>query len=189
MRIPAGDLMPSRAHRRRRRRPSRRLVGRTVVVLALLAAVGVGTWKWRDRGTTSDAAPAVVCPTTAPAQPGLPAPAAVTVRLLNGTARDGLGAAVAADLTARGFVVGTPANAPAPNPGRARVGYAAADLPAAQLLAAQVLDADVAVDPAVVPGSVDLVLGDAFARLRTPEESAAVVAALAPPAAPRPAGC
>jgi hypothetical protein len=184
--------MPSRAGRRkRRRRPRPRAVLLLVVLLALVAGGGYAylTVVRDDDADEGTAAPPVVCPTAAPAPaPAVPAPAAVTIRLLNGTERDGLAASVAADLTLRGFVVGATGNAPARNPGPSRVSAAVDGRPAALLVAAQVPDAEVAADPAVPAGTVDLVLGDAFTGLRTPEQATAALAAATATTTPPP-GC
>jgi hypothetical protein len=154
-----------------------------LVLVVIAAAGGYGYLHYvRDDDGGATAQPEAT-PKVCPTAPAPPAPGAVTIRLFNGTARDGLGASVAADLATRGFVLAPAANAPAPNPGRTKVTYAVAGTEsAAQLVAAQVVDADVAVDPAVPPGGVDVVLGDGFTRLRTPQEALTAFAALpAPP--------
>ncbi|MCW2605774.1 MAG: LytR family transcriptional regulator, partial [Frankiales bacterium] len=116
----------------------------------------------------------------------LPAPGQVRLRLLNGTPRDGLGRTVGAALAARGFGVLSTGNAPAPLPGPSRVAFGPGGRPAATLLAAHVSGARLVPSPAMPRGAVDLVLGAAFVRLRTPAEVARSVTALTAPA-PAPA--
>lgn len=187
MRIPSGDLSPAR-HRRyggsygRRRRRS----VRGVLALVVLLVVGVGAYYALHRNDTTSAgrrdvrAAASPCPSASsrPVQPArqapLPTPRAVTLRLLNGTPRNGLGKAVGDQLAVRGFRVTVAGNAPRPQVGRSAVRVGSAARPAGTLLARTVLGATLAVDPKAGKGSVTLVLGTTFVRLRTPAEVAAL---------------
>lgn len=177
--------------------PSRRLL---VVLLVLAVVAGLAYWQLRDDGDSSsgsggsssgsDALPPPrrtqsCAPPTAPVAPALrlPAPSAVSLRLLNGTAKDGLGAAVGGQLVQRGFRVGQTGNAPKAAPGASQVLFGPAGRPGATLLAAQVLGAQLVPQPAAAPGSVALVLGGTYTRLRTPAEATAWLATATRPAA------
>lgn len=203
MKIPSGDLAP-------RRRPRRRVRARLVpllVALAVLAAAGAVGWRLTRDDADDTVAAGSGCPsgpatpaTSAPAAVALPPPAAVGVRLFNGTAVDGLGRSVGDELAARGFAVLSTGNAPAPLAGAPQVQYGPTAGPAALVLAAHVLGADLV--PAAAGGpadALDLVLGSSYVRLRDPAEVAAWLAAppalpgqaapAAPATAPVPAGC
>lgn len=159
-----GDLAP-----RRNRRRTRGPVLATLAVLVLLAVAGGGYYLL----STSRAAPPVrPCPTPTVAvrlPPRLPDPGSVHVRVLNGTVRRGLARETASLLRARGFVVNGVGNTPGLVPGAPVVRYGAGGQSAAELVALQLPGALVVFDPSVVE-RVDLVLGSAFSRLRTPAE-------------------
>ena len=144
----------------------------------------------RDGGGGAEDAPEqlAACPAVAPPPPVMPS--AVRLRLLNGTTRDGLGAAVGTELGARGFAVVETTNAERPDPGPATVVYGAGGRERAVLLAAQVLDSRLLPQPKAAPGSVTLVLGGTYSRLRTPAEATGWLAGQpAAPAPAVPAGC
>ena len=190
-----------------------------VLTVAAVAAVGGGAYALRkDDGAAQQrlaqpgpsacftagptTAPATA-PTTAPTKAGaptlvLPATGKVSFRLLNGTARDGLGRTLGDALAARGFQVKSTGNAPKPLTGPSRVYFGPGARPAAQLVAIHVIGAELSPVPTAPKGAVDLVIGTGFARLRTPAEvktfTARVLAGTAPTAvattpAPRPSGC
>lgn len=141
----------------------------TLAVLVLLAVAGGGYYLL----STSRAAPPVrPCPTPTVAvrpPPRLPDPASVHVRVLNGTVRRGLARETASLLRVRGFLVNGVGNTPGLVSGPPVVRYGAGGQSAAELVVLQLPSASVVFDPSVV-GRVDLVLGSAFSRLRTPAE-------------------
>jgi hypothetical protein len=203
--IPSGDLAPMRKHARYGRHRSRR-----PIVLAVLAVVGIagGTYAVQQRqdGAGHASAPAA-CLTSSPspraiASPAaptkvtavrLPAPGQVALRLLNGSGRDRLARGVGDELARRGFRVTYVGNAPRALAGASRVYYGPGGRPAALLVSAQVLGASVVPVPTAGRGAIDVVLGSAFVRLRTPAETAAYAHQLtttgvpAPQPAPKPA--
>lgn len=172
-------LTPTSHRRRRRRRVPWLLVG-LLVVLAVAAAVYVLVFRHAGPATLTQR-----CRTPAPSHSATaPSPAAISVRVLNSTKRDNLAHQVAGVLGQRGFVVTQVGNAadPSPLPGAAELRYGSAGAAAAKVLAVQ-LPTVALVPDARADASVDLVLGTAFDRLRTPAEVAAV--ATPPPAGPR----
>ena len=199
MTIPSGDLAPMRKHprygRHRRRWPV------VVTVLAVLAVAG-GTYALQQRANDDgdDAAAPVTCVSAKPAKAAatkppvrvtpvrLPAPGQVSLRLLNGTGRDGLARNVANELARRGFRVPYTGNAPRPLAGASRVYYGPGGRPAALLVSAHVLGSSVVPVPSAGHGAVDVVLGSAFGRLRTAAETSAYARQLTttgvPPATP-----
>lgn len=211
MRIPSGDLAPVR----RRKRyggsygRSRRRTGRVLLALVLLAGGGAVAYALQrdDRGAAARVAllPCPAAPTTSPAnqpaQPAQPSPAAlpqpreVRLLLLNGTKRDGLGRNIGNQLAARGFVVSGTGNAHALLTGPSQVTYGPGALPAAQLVGMHVFGVTLVDAPRTARGSLQLVLGSGFARLRTPAEISSLSTRPAPVAArtvvpaPRPSGC
>ena len=206
VRIPSGDLAPAR---RRRRHAFGRRRSRTVpLLLALLLLAGLtgGAFLLRRGGdggddngerlasgpcgTPAPAALRLVSSRRTAAQPvaqALPAPAAVRLRLFNGTARDGLARTVGEALAARGFAVLSTVNAPGPLPGRSQVRFGPGGRPGATLLSAHVSGSTIVPVPGAPRGSVELVLGSAFVRLRTPAEVTAALRAPARSVAARPA--
>ena len=189
MRIPSGDLAPARRHRRFGSGSSRRRPGRTAaVVLALVAVVGGGTYllqrddsKVTDRLATgpaprssTSAAPAATCAPPVARTPVITLqPRQVRVVLLNGTARNGLGKAIGDQLATRGFQVQVAGNAP-PLTGASRVVWGAGAEPGAQAVSRYVLGSTVVRDARAPRGTLQLVLGAGFQRLRTPGEIAAL---------------
>ncbi|WP_231134961.1 LytR C-terminal domain-containing protein [Motilibacter deserti] len=184
------------SHRRRRGRARGALVA--VLVLALLAGVGYAGWwaydRWQDdpeagqAGSTGPVAASSCSPSQGPvpspsagsATASVPVPARqITVNVFNATTKAGLAAAVSTQLEARGFRIGTVGNDPAGRPvkGTAQVRSGATGAAAARTLAAHVAGAQLASDKR--PGAtVDLVIGNAYSRLRP---AAAAAAVLAPP--------
>ncbi|MDP3712093.1 MAG: LytR C-terminal domain-containing protein [Mycobacteriales bacterium] len=186
-----------------------------VLTVAAVAAVGGGAYALRkDDGAAPQrlAQPGPsACPTAVPTTPApsgapaptlvLPAPGKVSFRLLNGTARDGLGRTLGDALATRGFQVKSTGNAPKSLSGPSKVYFGPGARPAAQLVAIHVIGAELSPVPTAPKGAVDLVIGSGFARLRTPAEvktfTARVLAGTAPTAAPgtpatsapRPTGC
>lgn len=190
MRIPSGDLSPARHRRyggsygRRRRRTLRGVL----VLILLLVIAGAGTYLLRNNDATAPAhrqvaGPAGVSPTSCgtgstpaatPAAVALPAPSAVRLVLLNGTPRNGLGKSVGAELAARGFTVAGTGNAPRPQAGPSVVVFGPGGQPAALLLSRFVLGSTMTGNAKAARDSVQVVLGTAFTRLRTPAEVAAL---------------
>ena len=195
--IPSGDLAPMRKHRRYGRHRSR-----WPVVLAVLAVAGVagGTYVVQQRAEEADQASAPstcvsASPSPAAAAPKppskvaairLPAPGQVSLRLLNGTGRDRLARTVADELARRGFRVTYTGNAPRGLVGASRVNYGPGGRPAALLVSAHVLGSSVVPVPKAARGAIDVVLGSAFVRLRTPAETSSYARALLTTGVPAP---
>ena len=138
---------------------------------------------------------APVCPPAppAPTPPPAPPPArAVTVNVYNATERQGLAASVAEELRKRGFTVEAVANDPLKRKvgGLGELRHGPQGGPAATAVQMQVGPTPMARDRRA-DRSVDLVLGPAYQRLRTPQEAATETEAALrpPPPAPRPPGC
>lgn len=195
MRIPSGDLAPARKHRRYGRRRSPLPVLLAVVLVLAIAGIafrlhredsgaGVVTAKARCASTAPAAS---ASPAAAPAPVAavrLPAPAQVSLRLLNGTGHSLLARAVGNELARRGFKVSAIGNAPRPLVGASRVYYGPGGRPAALLVSASVLGSTVQPVPNAAPRAIDVVLGSRFVRLRTPAETASAAHALAKGSAP-----
>ncbi|UED85185.1 LytR C-terminal domain-containing protein [Streptomyces profundus] len=127
----------------------------------------------------------------------LPKPSAITVNIYNATPRTGLAQDTAELLEERGFVIGEVANAPEELDGRiaspglllgteTATASGAVDVLATQLAGAEAgdptPDEEAATDEETDPASsVDLVLGDGFTELTTPDEAEALLAELAGP--------
>jgi hypothetical protein len=107
--------------------------------------------------------------------------ATLPVRVLNGTSHHGLAGQTADVLRQRGFRIAGVGNA-ARLRGRSQLRYGTRDALAARVTALQVPDAVLVADRTVTR-RVDLVLGSAFRRLRTPTE---VVAATRRAKLPKP---
>jgi hypothetical protein len=149
-----------------RRRPLPALA--FLLVLSVLTAIVWWRVLHRPDDTTQSSTPTVVQPVkcTPGRKPTLPAPASVTVVVLNGAGREGLASTVSGQLKTRGFAVGKPDNAPAlASTGEIRYGAAGRTgatllsyyLPGAKLVAGSRPDA-----------RIDLVLGSKFSALATP---------------------
>lgn len=201
VRIPSGDLSPARRRRyggtygRRRRRTLRGLL---VLVLLVVAGGGALWLLKRDdtqapsrRQTAASGAPAAAATPTpcvtappAPARPVvLPAPGTVKLVLLNGTPRNGLGRSVGNQLAARGFKVAGTGNAPRPQAGPTTVVFGPGAQPGAMVVARAILGSTLAGNPKAPAGTLQVVLGTTFTRLRTPAEVAALGRTAVPPAA------
>jgi LCP family protein required for cell wall assembly len=142
------------------------------------AAGGTVTGGTVTGGTAAEAAN-VTSRAAPPPALGTASPATVNVAVFNGTRRPNLATATAASLTSRGFHVVNIADAARLDYGRSVVEFAsAADLPAARAVAAQLRGVRVRRDPSLAPGTIELILGSSFTRLK-----AATPAAGAPPAA------
>ena len=192
MRIPSGDLAPARKHRRYGRR--RRSPWPAVLVVLVLLAVAGGGYALSRRGddATGTVAQASPCPSPSPvvtraataARPVvLPVPGTVTLRLLNGTGRDGLARTVGNELARRGFRVAAMGNAPQKLAGASRVAFGPGARTPATLVGVHVLGAQLVPAPRAPRGSVDLTLGSSFVRLRNAAEVRAATAAFAHPVA------
>lgn len=176
MRIPSGDLAPARRGRRYGAYGSRRRqVRRTVLALVLVAVVvgGVGLLRADDAAAPDRLGAPSACPTPSPTpSAALPAPAQVSLRVLNGTDRDGLSTGIGGQLQARGFRVTDRSNAPKALAGGSRVYFGPGARAAATLVALQVVGARLAPVGDAPAGAIDLVLGSSFTRLRTDAEIA-----------------
>jgi hypothetical protein len=172
----------------------------TVAILLLAGAVAVA-WQYLLREDDSEGTTTAVsaCP-SAPATPGTasappddpaaaPAPRRVRANVYNATKRSGLAGTVGDELKERGFRVRRVANDPLKRkvPGTAEVRHGRKGAAAAKTLAAQVDGATLVLDRRTGP-AVDLVLGEKFTKLATPEKAAAALDP-APAPAPQPTGC
>ncbi len=161
--------------------PRRQFPRRAAVAagLSLLLFLGIAYGGWRLVHSPSKHN-AVTCPSVTPSVTRAPA---VPVRVLNGTGRRGLAGRTAGVLRQRGFRVAGVGNA-ARVAGRSEVRYGPQQASAARLVALQVPDARLVPDKKATK-RVDIVLGGAFRRLRTPAEVAvATKAANLPSATP-----
>lgn len=192
MRIPSGDLAPARKHRRYGRR-HRNPLPAVLVVLLLLAVAGGAYLLQRgdDEPPTETLARATDCPKPVAPKPAaaqqavvLPVPGTVQLRLLNGTGRNGLARTVGNELARRGFRVAGMGNAPKPLTGATRISFGPGARPAATLVGVHVLGAQLVPVATAPRGSVDVVLGSSFVRLRTAAEVKAMTTALAHPVTP-----
>lgn len=170
MSVLRGDLAPSRS----RRRSSGPLLGALAVVV-LAAIAGGGYYLLSSSGDAARPGPSCgsVAPSSRPAR--ALSPAAVHLRVLNGTGRTGLAKATGSLLHARGFAVDAFGNT-GPASGAPVLRYGAGGRPAAELIALHLTSAALVSDPRV-RGHVDLVLGSGFTRLRTPAEVTAATKA------------
>ncbi|MFB9377567.1 LytR C-terminal domain-containing protein [Kineococcus gynurae] len=163
-----------RLARRRRRRLLRQRIVFAVLVLAVVVAGGIAALVATDRWPNSpepSAGPSAPPASCAPVR--LPAPAEVSLTVLNGTDRRGLAAAVAGEFGQRGFTVTRVGNAAvAPGPVPAVVQYGPGEIAAAQAVAARIEGAQLAERP---EAGVVLELGDGYAQLRA-EDALAVPA-------------
>ena len=184
-----GRSRPRPGYRRGRRLP--------LVALLLVTALVTGAGGWLLLRYEPQVVAAPACPPPAPpAPPPSPAPAAaraVTLNVYNATERQGLAASVAKELRKRGFTVKSVANDPLDRKvgGVGEVRHGPRGGPAAAAVGTHVDAARMAPDGRS-NGSVDLVLGAGYRRLRTPQAAAAEAEAASrpsPPPAPRPAGC
>lgn len=171
MSVLRGDLAPSRSRRRRSTGP---LLG-VLAVVVLVAIAGGGYYLLSSPG--DGARPGPSCGSVAPSSRPVRAlsPAAVHLRVLNGTGRTGLAKTTGALLHARGFAVDAVGNT-GPTRGAPVLRYGAGGRPAAELVALYLTSATLVPD-ARVRGGVDLVLGSGFTRLRAPAEVTAAAKA------------
>nr|WP_237535994.1 LytR C-terminal domain-containing protein [Streptomyces sp. SID3343] len=178
-----GKLYP-RMTRRRRRMP---VVIAIVVGLVVLATAGWGVYHF-----TSDEkdAKAAACPTAPPVAPPttaapLPEAATITVNVYNATKRAGLAKSVSETLKTRGFVIGKVTNDPLNQPiaASAEIRHGFPGATPAKVVAAQVAGSTDKEDQRT-DGSVDLVIGDGWKDLSTPEAVAAILSPPPPPPAP-----
>ncbi|OIV36613.1 hypothetical protein BIV57_15255 [Mangrovactinospora gilvigrisea] len=183
----------------------RRKSARRRIALAVAAAVAVGAAAWggvqlfdaygggkkakasagSDAATCASSSASASASARTAAAASLPAAKSVTVNVLNATTRTGLAKDTADALKKRGFRIGKVGNAPDALNGKVKgtaellagaKGAAAAKLVGAEAAGAQP-KADSRTDT-----SVDLVLGDTWKGLATPQQ---VAAALHPDASPR----
>ena len=115
----------------------------------------------------------VTVPKTVKAKPTVPAkpvatvsPARVRVEVRNGSGIRGAAGRAAAELTGKGFDVTGTGDAPSFNYAATVIEYsAAADLPAVNTLKQQLTAATVKQNPALTPGTIELIVGANFAGL------------------------
>ena len=175
--IGSGDLVPPRRRSVGRRRVRPLLVTLLVLVVAAGAFVG-GRELWDRFGDDDDAVVATPTCTPVASPPPLLRPQQVAVRIYNATPRQGLGAQTAAALKARGFRVTAVGNT-RPLPGFVQIRYAPGTERHARTLGEHLGRPAYASDTRI-RGTVDLVLGPGYQRLRTPQEIAAARAVPAP---------
>jgi hypothetical protein len=148
------------------------------------ADAAVGCTSKSGYGKQANAADAASASGSGGPQAALPSPSAITVNVLNSTNRTGLAAQTAAQLKQRGFKIGKIGNAPAAMQNKVAgaaqvVGGPSSDQPAT-VVGTEVAGAKTATD-ARTDAAVDLVLGDTFKSLATPQQASAALAAAAHP--------
>ncbi|MGC0422247.1 LytR C-terminal domain-containing protein [Embleya sp. AB8] len=183
-----GKLYP-RMTRRRRRAP---VVIAIVVGLVVLATAGWGVYHFTsDNGSKAAAcpSPSASAPPATPAAP-LPEPKTITLNVYNATKRTGLAKTVADALKARGFTIGKITNDPLNQqiPATAEIRHGFPGSTPAKVVAAQVA-ASTEKEDQRTDASVDLVIGEAWTDLATPEAVAAILSPPPPPPPTRPPGC
>ncbi|WP_328466371.1 LytR C-terminal domain-containing protein [Streptomyces sp. NBC_00448] len=188
-----------------RMRPPRR---RGRFVAALIAAVVVlGLFSWGalqlfhvfsgdSKDAKANAAPShpSCSPAAAPVATGkpiaLPKPTQVTMNVLNATTRGGLAKSTADQLAGRGFKVSKFGNAP--DEYNAKITQSAliisgpAGEAAAREAGTQMVGSAVKIDPKRKGATVDVLIGNAFAKLATPTQAAEARVVAANPPAPKP---
>ena len=174
------------------RRPGRRRrwprVLAVLLVLAVVAAFGVGGYWWLfagggDGGSAGPAtSPTPTCTTPEVELPRrLPKPADVKVEVLNGTSTSGLATDTADAFVLLGFDVVGFGNADAETEGVATVTYAKGDLPEAVVVASYLPGATLAPTSRRTGGVVTATLGAGFEDVATPAEARANVESVALP--------
>lgn len=175
----AADAARRRAARRRRLQ-QRQTVIFGVLITALIAVALLASAMWtgvlpspvsRPFSTPAPTEQAAVEFAPCPPPDALPVPfGEITANVYNGTTRGGLAATTATQLTQVGVVVASQANYPGGNySGVAQVVASPAGLVSAYTVAALIPDAVVTLEPDRADSTVDLVLGDAFESVLTPE--------------------
>ena len=164
-----------------------------MVGLVVLATAGWGVYHFTsddDKGTK--AAACQTAPPVAPVTPvaQFPEPKTITVNVYNATKTSGLAKKVGDALKLRGFVIGKVANDPLdqtiPAPAEIRHGFPGGT--PAKVVAAHVAGSTDKEDQRT-DASVDLVIGDGWKDLSTPEQVTTILSP-PPPPAPSPApGC
>lgn len=184
-----GKLYP-RMTRRRRRMP---VVIAIVVGLVVLATAGWGVYHFtsddKDAKAAACPSPTASAPPSAPPE-ALPEPKTITVNVYNATKRTGLAKTVSDALKVRGFTIGKVTNDPLNQPiaATAEIRHGFPGATPAKVVAAQVA-ASTDKEDQRTDGSVDLVIGDGWTDLATPEQAAAILAPPPPPPASAPPGC
>ena len=152
-----------------------------IAMLALFAA-GFGISRLLSSKSSSTAAPTPLpCVTITPSAVALPKPSAVTVNVYNATATKGLARRTAAELKARGFVIGTVANDPNGHlaKGVAEIRHGPAGLAAANLMALYLPGAKL-VDDARTGTTLDVAVGPEFGAVLSNAQVAASKATPSP---------
>jgi hypothetical protein len=166
---------------------------RPLPALAFLLALSLLTalvW-WRVFHRAEDGTPTAAPTCVAQAGVALPAPATITVTVLNGTERVGLAGAAAATLGADGFVLGASGNDPAAVAGVAEIRFGPTGLAGATLMSYYIPGAALVPVPARADATLEVSLGAKFpdtGGVRTVEQATAAItaAAAAPSAAGKP---
>ncbi|NEY35669.1 LytR family transcriptional regulator [Streptomyces sp. PRKS01-65] len=185
-----GDKYPRMRPPRRRGR----LAFLAVACVSVLGLLGWGVTQLVDAfdggGNAASAAGAkAACTPRASASPRAavpPAPARITVNVLNATTRTGLAKKTADELKKRGFRIGEVGNAPKEYDKKVKgagvlVGPGSAAKTSLPVVAAQLPAAEHRTDAARRDAAVDLIIGDAFRQLAPEAEADRAVAALAGP--------
>jgi len=186
-------LTPQGVDERRRQGFPRRAVA-VLVALTVLAVTAFAAWYVlvRDVEETSTKAACPPVRTVAPVKlPPAVAAKKVPLNVYNATTRSGLAATVAGEMAKRGFPIGAVSNDPAKRrvTAAAEVRHGPKGSGAARTVAAHV-DGQVVLVPDRRAGlTVDLVVGAAWKRPRTPAAAANALKAAPAKTAPRPAGC
>lgn len=160
---------------------------RSLIVIGVLALIAAITVVWAIATDSQTGSLAGSCTT---AQPSIPAPKAVKVRVYNGTDQLGLANQVRDKLRKRGFQVIAVGNDPQEEPisVSAQIRYGTTGAGAAELLQASVPGSQI-IDDARTDSSVDLVLGTSFTDLTPEKEVSIELKKIGPPQLATPAGC
>ncbi|MGW0706437.1 LytR C-terminal domain-containing protein [Streptomyces sp. NPDC002643] len=190
-----GDKYP----RLRRPKRRRRLVLAVVASATALGLAGWGTLQLIDVFTGGDdkaaaAGPKADCATRVSASPTpakasgttYPAPAKITVNVLNATPRAGLAKDTADELKKRGFRIGNVGNATPEYDKKVKapallLGAKTAEKTALAVLATQITGAQLKTDTRTKPAEVDFVIGTGFKSLSSAKEAENALDALTSP--------
>ncbi|MBO1337331.1 LytR C-terminal domain-containing protein [Streptomyces sp. VRA16 Mangrove soil] len=179
-----GDKYP----RMRRGRSRTRIVLAVVASVAAIGLIGWGSFQLVDVFTGGDKASAAgpgparctkqpsASPSPGKAAAKLPAPAKITVNVLNATTRGGLAKDTADELKKRGFAIGDVGNATKAYDKKVKgigilLGAKTASDAALPVLGTQLAGAELKTDTRPKPAEVDLIIGTSFKGL-TPKKDA-----------------
>ncbi len=162
------------------RRPGGRRPVPPLIFLLILAILALAVW-WKviRKDEATQVNNAAGCTKTASSQviAELGNMAAIKIHVLNGSAQQGLAAAIQADLTGRGFSVLDISNYSGDTPitSAGEIRYGAKGEFAARVLQHQTVDFELIAAPTVKDDTVTLIAGQGYKGLVTPEKAAPLV--------------